>query len=297
MDLRPTFVLAEPPRPVPLSLRGRLLLGGVGQLGWLLLGFGLVFVWIFALNADVGCIRFAGTLETAPGRITRVERTRASEGGGEHSKGTPVYAHAYAFRGPDGAEREGVSYRTGRGPDVGAAVTVEFPAGRPDVSRIRGMRSAIFGPWAVFPVIFPLVGLLLVLGGLWHGSRIAALLARGHLAAATLRSRQRTSARVNNRPVFKLTFEFQDADGMLHELAARTTTPEVLEDEPQERILYDPLRPGRAALLDDLPGRPQLDELGQFRPAGARAALVAILPLLTIVGHGTYLYLRYFSGA
>jgi hypothetical protein len=46
--------LAAPPRPVPLSVRVVILFGGfMNQFGWLFVGFGLIFVWVFTLRADV----------------------------------------------------------------------------------------------------------------------------------------------------------------------------------------------------------------------------------------------------
>src|ERR1041385_642528 len=171
-------VVSRSPRAVPLSTRLVVLFGGVlAPFGWFFFGFGMVFVWIFAGNADwSSLISFHGQLETATGKLTSSEQTHFTEGGSKHSRGTPVYAYHYKFN-FGGADYEGVSYRTGGGSREGASVTVEFPAGDPACSRIRGMRRAPFGLVVAFVFLFPAVGLAVVLPGLWSGWKSVRLLA------------------------------------------------------------------------------------------------------------------------
>ena len=89
----------------------------------------------------------------------------------------------------------------------------------------------------------------------------------------------------------KLTFSFTTQDGRAANAIARTHEYEHLVDEAEEPILYNPYSPKEACLLDDIPGRPRLDEKNRlvatdqertsktlFMPAVA--ALVNILGLL-----------------
>jgi hypothetical protein len=70
----------------------------------------------------------------------------------------------------------------------------------------------------------------------------------------------------------------------------------MLEDEPEEPLLYDPLLPSYAVMLDDLPGSPRIDDAGNIKcKSPAAAILLLIIPLATLLGHGTYLYLRFVS--
>ncbi|MHC4335254.1 MAG: hypothetical protein ACYSUP_15040, partial [Planctomycetota bacterium] len=64
--------LAAPPRPVPLSVRIVILFGGfMNQFGWLFVGFGLIFVWIFTLRADVtSWYYFRGQLAETTATVT-----------------------------------------------------------------------------------------------------------------------------------------------------------------------------------------------------------------------------------
>ena len=56
--------------------------------------------------------------------------------------------------------------------------------------------------------------------------------------------------------------------------------------EEAERILYLPLRPKVAVLLDDLAGSGQVGPQGDVQALDARALKKLILPGLTLGGHG-----------
>ena len=288
----PGVNLAGPPRPVPLLVRSQVLLGSpVGQIGWLFFGFGLIFFWAFVLNSELPTWpSFRGELETARGVVTGVDDTKASE---NHAR---IYANHYSFTGPDGIKYEGVSYSTGTQGNKGDAVTIEFPKGNAARSRIRGMRTGQFGAAVAFVAIFPLVGLGLILPGLWGGIRANRLLTNGKQALGKLTSKVGTNTRINNRTVYKLTFEFVAEDGYTYQAVAKSNKPEILEDEAQEPLLYDPAEPRNAVMLDSLPGLPRVDERGHIQTAShGKALLVMILPALTIIGHGTYAYIHFFG--
>ena len=288
----PGVNLAGPPRPVPLLVRCRVLLGSpVGQIGWFFFGFGMIFFWAFVLNSELPTwASFRGELETARGVVTHVEATKASE---NHAR---IYANHYSFTGPDRIQYEGVSYSTGTQRHKGDAVIIEFPKGNPATSRIQGMRMGQFGAAVVFVLIFPLVGLGFMLPGLWSGIKANRLLVNGKEALGTLKSKVPTNVKVNKRTVYKLTFEFVAEDGYTYQAVAKSHRPEILEDEAQEPLLYDPSDPRNAVMLDSLPGLPRIDERGQIQTRShLKALLVLILPALTIIGHGTYLYIHFFD--
>ena len=285
------FTLGGPPRSVPLLVRFRLLFGGfANQFGWFFFGFGMIFVWVFGFNTDpTAWLDFHGDLEEIQGVIIRCEDTGASQGGSKHSKGTPIYAHHYEFEAA-GQRHEGVSYSVGRESSPGKKVTVEFPPGRPARSRIKGMRTAMFPIFVLFVVLFPVIGLCLMLSGFRKGRKAVRLLANGEQAFGVLKSKEATNTRINNRRVYKLTFEFTDQIGQTNEVTAKTHEPEHLQDDAEEPLLYDPVRPNWATLLDHLPGAPRIDEMGQIQTQSPiRSLLVLIVPTLSIIGHGLYL--------
>ncbi len=287
---RPNFDrLAPPPRTAGLELRLYTLFAEpFGQVGWVLVAFGSIFFWAFAMNADAtSWLVFRGDPPTALGTVTGVGDTRARE------NGQRVWTVAYSFRAGDGALRQGTSYVSGTAPKVGERVTVEFVEARPEVSRIQGMRRAMFGPGALFVSLFPGLGCLMVVFAFRSGRHKLRLLVEGKVASGKLVSREGTNVRVNRRPVVKLTYEFAADDGQRHRAVARTSLPEELTDEAREALLYLPDAPERAVLVDDLPKGVTADEMGELhlsRPALAVMALV--LPLFTVLGNTACAVLR-----
>jgi len=298
LAVRNILNLAGPPRNVPLLVRLRVLFGGaVNQVGWLFFGFSLIFVWAFTLNADLtSWYRFRGRLENAQGKVLYSEKTGFSVGGSKRRKGTPVYANHYSFAGPDGVEYKGVSYRPRRQLKEGQKVTVEYPQGKPQISRIKGMRRKPLGLFGLIPLIFPLIGLLLIVAGIKKGIKANRLLALGEQTTGQLKTKEKTKTEVNKKPVYKLTFEFKTPEGMTYQAMAKTHETAKLEDQPEEPLLYDPMRPSYAVMLDDLPGGPRIQENGNIQVGSAvKTIIVLIIPLATIIGHGIYIYLKFFS--
>ncbi|MCP5113205.1 MAG: hypothetical protein GY953_20430, partial [bacterium] len=218
------------------------------------------------------------------GTVFAREDTGASTGGSEHRRGSPIYRCRYRFEGPDGQEYEGASYGTG-GHMEGAEVVIEFPVGTPSCSRIRGMRPAVFPIWTLFVVLFPAIGLAFMYAGLRRGRKANRLLMHGQPALARLIDKKATNTRVNNRRVYKLTFEFDNGTGGKQQMVAKTHAPENVEDEELERLVFDPWNPSYAVLLDNLPASPEIDEIGEFRPIRARRVLASVfIPLATVLG-------------
>jgi hypothetical protein len=265
--------LADPPRPVPLPLRVKILFGGVlGQVGWLFLLVGSVVCWVFVPRIDWA---LGGYESSTTGVVERVERTNSSENRRD------IYEVHYSFEGPDGAQESGVSYTTDVGGQEGSGVRVEFDPDDPSRSRIAGMRSKPFPVWTAFVLIFPLIGAAFAAYVMRQGSRALALLRDGRLARGRLIGKEATRTRVNNRPVLAMTFAFETDDGQRHQAVARTHRPELLEDEATEKLLYHPADPSRATLLDHLPGPPDVGHRGQLV---SRNALTWPLYLLAPAG-------------
>ncbi len=153
-----------PPREIPLANRLVALWGGTAILiGWLIGSFGMIFVLLFWGNVDfASLLYFHGHLQTEQGMVTDVEKTHVSEGGLEGDEGSPIYAYYYQFT-TAGRQFNGVSYQDGINYSNYAAVTIEFPEGKPEHSRINEMRCAPFGPGIALIIIFPLAGFGMVL--------------------------------------------------------------------------------------------------------------------------------------
>jgi len=113
------------------------------------------------------------------------------------------------------------------------------------------------------------------------------LLKGGRLVTGRLVSKERTNTQINDQYVYRMTFAFQALeDEQSYQVVTKTHTPEALEDEEQERILYLPQRPEMALLLDDLPGSGQVGPQGDIQALDASPLKFLILPGLTLGGHG-----------
>lgn len=283
-------------RSVPLSVKLAVMFGGVLQpVGWLVFGFSMLFVWTFAMNADLSSFsRFGGELAQASATVTASEPTSFSEGGSNSRPGTPIYLVRYSFA-QGGRTWEGESYTLGSRYSVGSSAAVEYPAGDPSVSRIVGARGAPFGAAVLVVLVFPIVALVLVVIGLRGGLARASLLNRGKLARGRLTDKQATSSRVNNQIVYRMTFEFETEDGRTHICEVRTHKDHLLEDEENgELILYHPGNPKRCVAVDALPAGVKITEEGEYRVPPKGYLLFALLPpIIAIAGHGTYAAIAY----
>ena len=129
------------------------------------------------------------------------------------------------------------------------------------------------------------------------------LLARGELTTGVLINKQKTGWAVGRStvggsgqyPIYKLTFEFTVA-GQTCEATAKTHEIEKLEDDDEEPLLYDPVNPAYAAMLDHLPGAARIDDNGEVRANNATSAvMVLVIPAATIIGHGLFTFYLLFG--
>jgi hypothetical protein len=292
-SMRNAYNLSAPPMNVPLLIRSNVMFGGfLNQLGWFLLGLGLIGVWIFALNADLlSWYHFAVGTESASGQISHCDQTGFSVSNKIHSDS--ISAYHYSFKASGGKEYKGVSYCVSNGQfQTGAEVMVEYVKGNPDISRIKGMwRKPLHPGAALLTLIFPMFGVALIIGDLQGRIKAIRLLRYGWVGLGTLKSRVQTDA-----GIIQLTFEVTTNDKTKCETVVETYIPEFLEANSQKQILYDKAKPAYAVLLDSLQGRLRIDEQGRIRVRNYfTSLLVLIIPFVTIVGHGIYVYLRFIS--
>ncbi len=276
-------------RHVPLSLRIGALFGGfMSQFGWAFFGFGLIFFWVFGYNADLSSFTYFRNPGTyVAGKVIEVTATSASEGEQR------VFEIAYEFQvdstgnktSPEAvpASFKGISFANSPNLNAGDKVEVEYVPDNPSISRIKGFRRKMFGPAALFVVIFPLIGLPFLIFGFLRGLKVNRLYSFSRIAKGKLASKSPTNTRINNRIVYEMTFQFTAEDGRTYSVAERTHEPELLEDEKEETLIYDPTCPSEAVMLDSLPGSPRVDGNGNYIAADSSTWLNLILPTLVIL--------------
>ena len=277
-------------RDLPLSVPLAALFGGfINQFGWLFFGFGMIFVWVFAQNADWSFITWrTGTVLETEGVVTDVVQTSMSEGGSDNTPGRPIHEFTFSYE-IGGAPYLAQSYSSTKYVGQGENIEVEYLEGSPEKARIKGMRTAAFGPFVAFVFIFPLVGLGFILFGIKRGLKTMALCKEGVLATGKVVAKERTNTRINKRTVYQLTIEFQDMYGTVQQFHERTHKPELLEDDGEEQLLYLPKDPSFASALDVLPARPEVHPDGSLTLSNSSSVILyLIIPGLSILGHGSY---------
>jgi hypothetical protein len=284
-------------RHVPFSTALAVLFGGFFvQFGAGFFAFGMIFWWVFGAQADVtSWYRFSGELQRTTGVALACEHTGITEGGGDHSPGTPIYRIEYEYYELQGSTPiTGICFATGMNPAPGQQVEIEYEPGNPAVSRIVGTRKSAIDAWGIFVALFPALGLIFMVLGLRGNLRAVRVLRTGKLARGKLVEKQATNTRINNRTVYRLTFEFQDEQGRIYRVSGKTHITELLEDEELERLLYDPNHPEGGVLVDALPGRPEITPDGEIRGASPGATLLRmLLPVGGVAVHvavGVWLY-------
>ena len=285
--MHPTLRFAPPPRRVPLSLRVLNFFNIGTQIGWGVFGFGMIFFWVFAGNADFSFINFRDPSGRAFGKVTNVSDTGASE------NRSRVRASAYEFS--FGGDRfEGKSYTTGSAPAVGDEVTIEFDEDNPERSRIQGMRRGMFGPFVLFVSIFPLVGLGVLIPFTLYGRKKNRVLRNGILTTGKAIDVRPTNVRINNQPVWEVVFEFHDRNGQRRECSGRSTDPTRMQDEENEPLLYDPENPSKAYVIDEAPARPKFDLNGDLEGRPTAAGFALIVPGIVIAANALIFAVKYF---
>lgn len=267
-------VLRLAPRAVPRALAWRLLFGGwlIG-FGWMFAAFGMVFALLALQWSDLSFLG-ADYDRQATATVTSIEQTSSSE------NKRKIYRVHYTFVDESGVERRGESY-TKDPPREPASWQVEYRSGDPSESRLAGMRTRPFSPFLLMVLIFPLVGLGLVLWQLPTALHNLRLLRYGAETKGKLVDKRPTHVEINNAPVMALTFEYE-VDGKPYRATVKTLTTAPLEDDAREPMLYDPQSPSRAMTLDHLPGSPKVTADGELEARSGVVLHLLIAPLLFV---------------
>lgn len=189
-----------------------------------------------------------GELETTTGIISDVAVIDVMDDNGQFN------AYTYNFDSPLGP-LQWVSYGEGGliKYNIGKRVKIEYHPENPQISRIVGLTNTPGGKTYISFLLGPLISGLYLLYCLIVGFRKYQLLSKGIIGKGKLKDKIGLRGTVEDRPVYKMTFEFKARDGMSYTVKAKSHQPEKLEDEEEELLIYWPSNPKRAVLVDDLP--------------------------------------------
>jgi hypothetical protein len=248
-------------RSIPLPIVLQIAFNNVlSMIGWIFFGVGMILFLLIGLDSNLFTFhRFMGELEKVEGKVLKTSYTDWSID--EESVVRWIYTFDY-----QGKKYLGTSYAVDMTALPDQSVIVEFAANSPEYSRIEGFNEALIPWWiTIIVMIFPMLGLLFIYLSVRHLPKTIGLLRSGTLAYASYVDKESTDMIVNNMPVYKLRFQFEDDRGNTHYAFAQSHLIDDLTDNPQKAVIYHPQEPEKALLLDELPGRPYLNEEGRWQ--------------------------------
>jgi len=259
----------RPPRYLSFFTRVKLLLGGhLTLFGAGFFWFGMIFVLVFGGQSELKhMFDFGSTWDRTDGVVLRSETTNAEV------NGRNLYKYYFRYF-SEGETLEGMSYDFYR-PDLikNAQVEVEVKSSNSAVARIVGMRSEMFPAWVGFVFIFPFVGIIFFIIGIFKNTKALKLIENGHFSRGKIIGTSPTNTRINDRPVRAYEFEFE-VKNMKFTTTCKTHLYERVEDEEKELILYDANDPTYAIVYDAYTSAPEITRFGKLEQASLFTAFL-----------------------
>lgn len=171
---------------------------GIFLFGFVFLVMGGIFTWIFFpynLRQDW---QLDGSHSVADGHVVEVEKSNMS------INETPVYRYAFEFMSDESGEVvQGVCYTTGRRWENGAKVSVLYMEGNPSVARIKGSRLSMGSVATLFVLIFPLVGMIMMIVSIYFAARRQWILQNGMVGEFHVIRVVDTNVKINDQPRYR----------------------------------------------------------------------------------------------
>jgi hypothetical protein len=270
-------------RKVPFFNKLGILTGGLGMY---LATFGC---WVL-LIASIGTaynsklILIGHTWGDSEGILSKIEREAVEKGRKKKLAFHYEYTLTYEIAGEEYIntcykyfDEEENSYEEGQ------RVAIEYCEKMPQYARIAGTDAV---PHATWVAIFPLVLLIGFFAGwiavLLKNVKSISLLKSGALTRGVLDRKEAHPNDKEDKPTYTYYFTFS-VNGKSYTVKAISHKEELLEDEPTEKILYDPSNPDRAFVYDSLPHLPSMDEEGNLSRKSYFFSILGYI-LLNLVG-------------
>ncbi len=278
---------SKPPRKLPLLSRLIILVGGIpSQIGWSILCYGMIFFWIFVINAEWPYILSMKKGQPHTAEIVDITPTGLLE------SWKPIFRYTYTYE-VHGKSYTGKAYLKGNQLDEGHMVNIEYLTNNPSVSKMMNARSAPYGRWILFLIVIPLIGLAFILYSFRKNMKSLDLIECGLFASGKMIHKEATTSRINNQPIYKVIYEFEAENGKSYKAEGKTHRAHLLQEGVDQQIIYAQKEPSYSVLFDTIPFAPKMDEEGSFLPIPKRNMWVLVLPVLTVFGNIGYILGRF----
>ncbi|KPL24707.1 MAG: hypothetical protein AMS23_05395 [Bacteroides sp. SM1_62] len=236
---------------VPLRIRILLLFGRTSFIiGFLFTLIGLAFIIYFSMQLNWN-ILFAGKkdLVTTSGFITSMNETqyKANE--------SLLYEYRYRYYDMSQIPYSGFFLEYANAYERGQEITVEYLKDSPEVSRFAGKDRQNYDQIMFLAGLGSIIiGFLFLYPSCRRTRRERKIIMMGRPAEGKLVYADPTNLRVNEQPVYKLTYEYCTGRYDVQKFSVRSHLIRNISDEHTEILIYDPSNPGKAVVVDTLPG-------------------------------------------
>ena len=235
---------------IPLRIRILHLFGRTSFIIGFLFGIvGLAFIVFFSPRINWQ-MYFAGkkNLVHAEGIITGSQETRYSV------NDSPLFDYNYRYSDQSEKKYTGSFLEFEGLYNIGQQIDIEYLINAPGTSRFMGkdrknLNQIMFlgGMGAV------LAGLVFLIPSSRRTRKERRIIMAGLPAEARLVLAEPTNVRVNEQPVYKLTFEFSSGGREPNVCSIRSHLIRNVDSEQTQKLIYDPRKPSNAVIIDTLP--------------------------------------------
>ncbi|HOP31061.1 MAG TPA: hypothetical protein PKZ64_15920 [Spirochaetota bacterium] len=218
-----------------------------GYLGLSFGGMGMIFAIVFTPMIDfTSPFYFGESVVNTTGVVTEVNSTNVEV----NENAVLEYKFTFEYM---GKAYRGVSYSTEHNYTADQNVPVEFEPGDPSIARIEDMSLKPVGLFLLFIYIFPAIGFTFLFFCFKKGIPKIRAIQYGVMTRGKFIKKVSTGGSINDEPVMNLYFSFKDVMGNEYTAIGTTHKTALVEDEPEERIIYDPADPSNAVVVDAMP--------------------------------------------
>lgn len=252
-DLRNAFLTSSPPRIVPQEISQRIIPGWEtltrSLAGGVFLFVGLVLSWFFVPRHLPEQWRLdKGPVEIVPGEILTVEDTRTTV------NKSRVWKYEFVFRTQGGAEQKGIAHTPGKQWEAGAPAEVRYLISDPRIAVPVGATLDAASAMGCVVLVFPLLGLYIVLHSLFERRWKKRLLRDGLVGEAVVNSLEKSILQSNGQNFYTLRMTRGD-DGIpiqkrIHMAEEINVAEAKLKSGEPLTLLYDRNKPKRFFIVE-----------------------------------------------
>lgn len=236
---------------IPIRIRILHLFGRTSFIiGFLFVIIGLAFIIFFSFQINWR-MYFAGKndLVATQGIITGFQETEYAV------NDDPLFSYNYRYSDQEENIYFGSFMEFEGHYSIGQSVEIEYLINAPDSSRFMGRDRKNFDQIMFLGGIGAfLTGLFFLIPSSKRTRRERKIIMTGLPAEGKLVLAEPTNLRVNEQPVYNLTFEFRSGRNSFEKFSIRSHLIRNFSREHKEKLIYDPRKPSNAVVIDTLPG-------------------------------------------